>query len=376
MGVGLWRCIMYCSSDAFVWLKLLSVKRIEPYIWLRLSEKIKPRDIAAMLDRRDGRAALSRLVGRRIGPATEYFIEKHREAIEAGRLGLITLSDDRYPFVLKEIQDPPPALFYSGNWIDKKSVTISIVGSRRASRRGLSTARRFARELAGRGIVIVSGMARGIDSAAHEGALAASGKTAAVLGCGTDIAYPPENISLSVDIMRDGCLISEFPLGSPPLRYHFPRRNRILSGISRGVVVVEAGIKSGAINTAWWAGQQGREVFAIPGPIEFQGSRGVHQLIREGAQLVESPEEIIRHIDPFQPQIAEKAKPTTAEEIGLEGKEAKVWELLELQPRHIDELSREGDIPAREVLAILLELEIRGICKSFGSGMYAVEDDS
>ena len=191
-----------------------------------------------------------------------------------------------------------PVFFYVLGRLDKEDVPLAIVGSRNASTYGRYTTDRISRELALRGITIVSGMARGIDSCAHRGALAAKGRTIAVLGSGLDVIYPPENKKLFAAISSNGAVISEFPLGTQPLSYNFPARNRIISGLSYGVVVVEAGEKSGSLITAKLAMEQGREVFAIPGTIDSASSRGTNSLIKQGAKLIENIDDILEDILP------------------------------------------------------------------------------
>jgi DNA processing protein len=194
-----------------------------------------------------------------------------------------------------------------------------------------------------------------------------------VLGCGIDVPYPQEHAALSVDIAMTGCLVSEFPLGTPPCKYNFPQRNRILSGLSLGTVVVEAGIKSGAMGTARWAVEQNREVFAVPGPIEHHGSRGPHRLIREGAHLVEGITDILSELPPCgtsapMPETITPAVPSAA----LSSRERAVLSTLELNPKHIDELVEICHISSTSILPILLKLEMRGLVESCGGGLYAL----
>ncbi len=209
------------------------------------------------------------------------------------KIEMISISDLTYPDLLRNISDPPLILYARGEINLLSTMAIAVVGSRHASFYGLEQARRFSRVLADAGLTIVSGLALGIDQAAHESALAAGGKTIAVLGCGLNVVYPRENLRLFERIGNDGLILSEYPLGAEPRAYHFPRRNRILSGLSLGVLVVEAHERSGSLITAYQALEQGREVFAIPGPVHHITARGTHRLIREGATLVEAPEEII-----------------------------------------------------------------------------------
>ncbi|HPW64970.1 MAG TPA: DNA-processing protein DprA [Candidatus Omnitrophota bacterium] len=218
-----------------------------------------------------------------------------KELDECRREGvaLCTVLDAEYPAALKEIPDPPLLFYMKGMLETGDANAVAVVGTRHPSFYGRTQARRFSGELAAKGITIISGLARGIDQAAHEAALGVPyGRTIAVLGCGIDVVYPKENEKLSGKITERGALISEYPLGTPPLAENFPRRNRIISGLSHGVLVIEAHSRSGSLITAHEALDQGREVFALPGPVDQLTSRGTHQLIREGAALIESPEEI------------------------------------------------------------------------------------
>ncbi len=208
-------------------------------------------------------------------------------------VSLCAILEDAYPVSLKEIADPPLVLYMKGRFEFNDENALAIVGTRHPSFYGRTQAKRFSGELASKGITIVSGLARGIDQAAHEAALDVPyGRTIAVLGCGIDIVYPKEHVKLFEQIARKGVLISEYAIGTPPLAENFPRRNRIISGLSHGVLVVEAHSRSGSLITAHEALDQGREVFSIPGPVDQLTSRGTHQLIKEGAALVESPEEV------------------------------------------------------------------------------------
>src|SRR5438552_326981 len=216
----------------------------------------------------------------------------------AGIMTTIEISDVRYPVLLRNIPDPPPVLYVDGELEPADVQAVAIVGSRHATLYGIRIARTLAEELSRFGFTIVSGMARGIDRVAHEGALAAGGRTLAVLGCGLDVACPPGHTQLRAQIAEAGALLTEFPLGSPPLAAHFPRRNRILSGLSLGVVVVEAAEGSGSLITAKLAAEQGREVFAVPGPIDAPTSRGTHGLLKQGAKLTETVDDILDELLP------------------------------------------------------------------------------
>ena len=220
--------------------------------------------------------------------------EKEAELCFQKGIDFLLYSDSDYPASLKEISDPPLLLYKKGTLLENDRNAIAIVGTRHPSFYGRTQAKRFAQELAARGLTIVSGLARGIDQVAHDGALHVSyGRTIAVMGCGLDVIYPKEHENLFQRISERGAVLSEYPLGTPPLPENFPRRNRILSGLSYATLVVEAHSRSGSLITAHQAVEQGREVFALPGPVDQLTSRGTHQLIREGACLVETPEDIL-----------------------------------------------------------------------------------
>lgn len=278
--------------------------------------------------------------------------------------------DPGYPVLLAEVADAPPLLYYRGR-LDGGQEALAIVGARRATSYGKAAATQLAREVAGRGVAVVSGLARGIDTAAHQGALAAGGITWAFLGCGLDKVYPPENAKLADAIVEKGALISEFPPGSPPDARHFPARNRLISGAARGVVVVEAARKSGALITVDFALEQGREVFAVPGPIFSDMSRGTHHLLRLGARLVEDAEDIWSEINawhqPEENRLARLAggmtKNQNEEDNGSKGYPAAhslVLAYLSDVPVHIDSITMAVPLPASAIALGLLELELAG----------------
>jgi DNA processing protein len=367
------RWTMGCSNEARLWLEISLAQGARPDAWITRALGSSLEDIAGMLRSETGRERLSRRLERRIEQPDTRLLEEQLARIEKENWGLVSLADDSYPRLLREIPDPPPVLFYAGELAALARPTICIVGSRRSSRRGLINASNLARELSERGVHVVSGLARGIDGAAHDGALAGGGGTSAVLGCGVDVVYPREHLPLVERIVERGCVLSEFPLGTPPLRHHFPQRNRILSGLSLGAVVVEADIGSGAMGTAQWACDQNREVFAVPGPIDYPGSRGPHRLIRDGATLVESAGDILAAFPSLAGLAAERGTfdgAAAPEPLGDE--ERALLSALDLDPKHIDELLRFCHIPPAAALSLLLGLEMRGIVASCGGGTYAL----
>lgn len=290
------------------------------------------------------------------------------EKVRARGVDVIDILSDRYPRLLMEIPDPPP-YFYLKGALSGSETAVAMVGSRRASQYGLCTATRLARDLALQGVTVVSGMARGIDTAAHWGALKAGGRSVAVFGCGIDLVYPPENGALYQALAENGALISEFPMGTPPLAENFPRRNRIISALSRGVLVVEAGEGSGSLITAHYALEQGREVFAVPGNVSVSGSRGVNGLIKEGAKLVERVEDILEELG-LEPQAnLPLPKPSSFE---LTPQEAELYALLCRGALQIDDIIVQSALTASEVSATLLRLEMKGAIVQLPGKRFAI----
>lgn len=281
---------------------------------------------------------------------------------------ITTYSDELYPAKLLNIYDRPAFIYVKGT-LTKDEINIAMVGSRQASTYGKYTTERISRELSIKGITIVSGLARGIDAAAHRGALTAQGRTIAVMGSGLDIIYPPENKKLYAEIEQSGAVISEYSLGTPPLANNFPARNRIISGMSYGVVVVEAGEKSGSLITARLALEQGREVFAVPGSIDSAGARGTNKLIKQGAKLVENIDDILEDI---LPQI-EKTAPLAASSAEnsdvieppiitkLTAIEKIIIDFISTNNLHIDEIIAATALSPAEALSSLMSLELKGI---------------
>jgi len=288
-----------------------------------------------------------------------------KEFAEAGKLGLkiITTDDAEYPANLKNIYDPPIVLYVKGALMREDALSVGIVGSRRASFYGLSAAEKFAFELAEKGITIISGLARGIDTCAHKGALKAKARTIAVIGSGFKHLYPEENKGLAEEIAQRGAVISEFPLNTEPFRQNFPRRNRVISGLSLGVLVIEAARNSGALITADFALEQGREVFALPGKVDSATSFGTNALIKQGAKLVSCIEDILEEIA-LPVGNAIRAKPVEQEEYQAEGPdlssdEACVCALLNDHPVALDELVEKTNMEIQRISDILLRLQLK-----------------
>ena len=318
-------------------------------------------------------------IGDKTAPQIKSFkdwkkVEKELEFADRTCVSIVTSQDPLYPSQLLSTYDYPAFLYVKGH-LKEDDVNVAVVGSRTASTYGKFTTERLCRELVLRGITVISGLARGIDSAAHRGALSGKGRTIAVLGCGLDVVYPPENEKLFTEISLQGALISEFPFGTPPNAPNFPARNRIISGISLGVVVVEASEKSGSLITARIALEQGREVFAVPGSIDSSGSRGTNKLIKQGAKLIENVEDILEEILPQVTRAQKLVKPdqrqkqpddqqkilTSSPDLVLKETEKTVWQVLSQKPVHIDQIITSTGLTAHEVLVILLNLELQGL---------------
>jgi DNA processing protein len=296
------------------------------------------------------------------------FAQAEGDRLAASGARVLDLLSEQYPKLLLEIPDPPPFLYLKGE-LKGSEPAVAIVGSRRATQYGLCTATRLARDLAACGVTVVSGMARGIDTAAHWGAVKAGGRSVAVLGCGIDQVYPPENEALCRAVAASGALLSEFPLGTAPLAENFPRRNRIISALSRGVVVVEAGEHSGSLITARYALEQGREVFAVPGNVTCSGSRGGNGLIKEGAKLVERVEDILEELSLPPPASGALEGPPAC---SLTAPEAELYVLLCRGPLQIDDIIVQSQLTAGEVSATLLGLELKGAVARLPGGHFAV----
>jgi DNA processing protein len=295
-------------------------------------------------------------------------VRSELKLVEELNASIVTFTDKSYPNNLKQIYDPPPLLYVRGDLQAKDDLAISMVGSRLSSSYGRMITERIAGDMARHGVTIVSGMARGIDSAAHRGALSAGGRTIAVLGCGVDIVYPPENRRLFEEITAHGAVISEFPMSTPPEGTNFPRRNRIISGLSLGVVVVQADSRSGSLITAGLALEQNRDVFAVPGNVGMARSRGTNRLIKQGAKLVESADDILEEILPrFQHQGLE---PTDVKP-SLEDEEERVFRIIEDEPAHIDSIIAQTGMDASRVSAILLQLELKGLVQQLPGKRFA-----
>jgi DNA processing protein len=313
--------------------------------------------------------SLAKAIRQGPGAGDVQAIDRELTALERLPIRVLTILDADYPARLKTIHDPPPLLSVSGTLGEEDHHAVAVVGTRHATPAGRLATEQLSRGLAEAGVTVVSGLARGIDGAAHKSALEAGGRTIAVLGCGIDRTYPPEHLSLRKRIEEQGAVLSELPLGAYPHAYHFPKRNRIISGLSLGVVVVEAAPKSGSLITARLASEQGRDVFAVPGSVQSEQSRGTNGLIKQGAKLVETVEDILDELaSQFEPSFQARmqdrrsalTRPVQSGRLSLEQDEAALYAALPAEPVHIDELIAKTGLPAASVSGLLLSLELKG----------------
>ena len=295
--------------------------------------------------------------------------------LSAPNQNLLIIEDSDLPELLQRIPDPPLALFVCGDVGALQNPALAIVGTRNPTRGGERNAFEFARHLAHAGFSIVSGLAEGIDTAAHRGALAVDGCTVAFLGHGIDRVYPARNRDLAHDIAARGALVSEYPLGTPPARHHFPERNRLISGSSLGTIVVEAARRSGSLITARLSAEQGREVFALPGSIHNALARGCHQLIREGAKLVESADDIVSELAPIVGHLLQNSSDSTTKAVPVEDADDDYRELrhhLGHDPISADELAKVSGLTIDQVSSMLLILELKGEIEVLSGGRYSL----
>ncbi|MEP6959700.1 MAG: DNA-processing protein DprA [Nitrospirota bacterium] len=290
-------------------------------------------------------------------------IERELNEIERGHIEVRSVLDPAYPTRLKMIADPPPLLYITGALSEQDELAVAIVGARRATPAGRIMTEELSHDLAALGMTVVSGLARGVDAAAHRGALAARGRTIAVLGCGIDQTYPPEHERLRRQIEEQGAILSEVPVGAPPHSHHFPRRNRIISGFSLGVIVTEAAINSGSLITARLAAEQGREVFAVPGFVKEDTSRGTNALLKDGAALIERAQDVIDAVMPqLEPALRVRLQPARekyerGDQLGKD--EQLVYDALSYDPLTVDEVIIATGLPVSTLMASLLSLELR-----------------
>jgi len=349
------------------WITLQSVPGVGNLLFRRLIDRFGSPDTVLHSEPEAlcGVEGISPAVARRIlsHKPPERLRRLTRRTLEQG-YGIIRLTDPEYPPLLREIPDPPPLLYVNGRLLPSAG-NIAVVGSRNATRYGIENTLELARQLAENRLTVVSGMARGIDTAAHEGALMGNGRTVAVLGSGLNVIYPRENRRLYHRIAESGAVISELPLDTEPDGHHFPARNRIISGMSYGAVIVEATLRSGSLITARLAVEQNRDVFAVPGSIRSFKSTGTHYLLKQGAMLVENVQDILDELPlnrrPEPPPDGSAGTNAARAAEGLSREAASVYAALEPYPVHIDDLSRRLDMQPGRLSCILLELELLGL---------------
>jgi DNA processing protein len=320
-------------------------------------------------------APLDELRAAGLGPKTASRLQAVRSGVdlqaiwrrlESLGIRVLTSEDEAYPARLKEIEQPPPLLYVRGEWLPDDQFAVAIVGTRRITPYGRQVTEQLAAQLAGSGVTIVSGLARGVDAVAHAAALDAGGRTAAILGSGVDRIYPPENRGLAERMLKHGALLSDYPLGTPPESSNFPPRNRIISGLTMATVVVEAGDSSGALITAEFAAEQGRDVFSVPGSILAPQSRGTNRLIQNGALPLLEPQDILQALDLRligQQKAARRALPADAIEREL-------INALGSEPVHVDELRNQTGLPVEKVSAALVMMELKGLVRQVGGMQY------
>ena len=373
------------EQEELLWLALRMTPQLGAKRSVDIVEKFgSPAAIFQLESRELEGAGLSASVARSIeaGSAMDDALEQQR-LLRATGTSIVTIYDDRYPALLRQIYDPPLLMFARGKVDLLAEPCVAVVGTRRPSPYGSTVAERFARELAAAGLTIVSGMARGIDTSAHVAALAAEGLTIAVLGCGVDVIYPAENKKLAAQIARDGLILSEYPMRTPGYPQNFPVRNRIVSGLSSGVLIVEGAQYSGSAITARLALDQGREVFAIPGNITSKQSWGPNLLIRQGARLVQEPSDVLCDLplevrQKLQSRSRQRLLPTMAEaefEHPMAQLRAKVIQVLPYDaPLSLDDmihkLNQNGMVSTSELIAILFDLELEGIIRQLPGKAY------
>jgi len=304
----------------------------------------------------------------------EKYLRKAAKVLELPGVRVVTLMDDEYPWMLKQIYDPPALLYCKGKYMDFSKPAIAIIGSRNPTSYGRQMAQKLAFQLASAGVIIISGLARGIDTMAHLGALEAKGTTIGVIGSGIDVVYPPENKKVFTRMELEGTIISEYPPGTKPLSGNFPARNRIISGLSHGVLVVEAGSKSGALITVDFALEQGREVYAIPGNINRPQSAGTNDILKQGAKLVTCAEDILEDLD-IQIQQSKKENERSINPVQLDIFETQVYNALGEGEKHLAELANDTKMDMAKLNAVLTMLEIKGVIRQLPGKIFVKTSD-
>jgi len=362
-------------DEKFAWMALYMIPGLGNYAFKNLLEKfgnpeaVFEAGISELVEVEWVRKDIAQKIVNR-----EFAIDPEEEfrKVEKCNARIITYTDPSYPLLLKEIHSPPMLLYVNGKDIPVNQTYIAVVGSRNSTYYGLKVAETLGEGLAMRKVGVVSGLARGIDSAAHKGCLRGGGFTIAVMGTGIDVIYPAPNKKLIKQIMENGAVISEFPMGTPPEPKNFPIRNRIISGISRGVAVVEATKQSGSLITASLALDQGRDVFAVPGSVNSFKSTGTHFLIKQGAKLIENADDIL---DEFSlgnrsTEGTDVLRGAPDEPLGMEESERKIFEIISDYPMHIDKIGRLAGMDPGGVLSTLMKMELKGIVKQLPGKMF------
>jgi DNA processing protein len=295
-------------------------------------------------------------------------LDAEMEKVAAQNIQVLTWDDPDYPPRLLQIPDPPPLIYVRGQLTADDEWAVAVVGTRRASAYGRTVTQRIVTDLAVNHMTIVSGLARGIDAEAHRVALKAGGRTIAVLGCGLDLVYPPEHRNLAREVVARGALVSEYPLETRPEAKNFPPRNRIISGLSLGVLVIEAGLRSGALITADYAADQGRDVFAVPGNLFVRSSMGTNRLIQDGARLATGAEDVLEELNLT--MVAQQAQVRAV--VPETESEARLLQYLSLEPVHVDELCRQVELPIAQVTSNLALMELKGMVRQVGGMNYVL----
>lgn len=353
--------------------------------WLRLSRlELSPRAANALIERFGGPEAVfgaseAELVtveqlsekgrAKLLGPVPAA-IERDLRFMEEKGMTVTPITSSDYPKSLKDIFDPPILLYSYGQIIESDKLAIAIVGSRRATVYGRSIAEKIARDLAARGLTVVSGGARGVDTAAHKGAMAAGGRTVAVLGCGVDVIYPAENKKLFEAMAQNGAVVSEFPLGATPEPWRFPPRNRLISGLSIGVLVCQSPKASGALITAGYAAEQGKDVYAVPGNVDDERNRGCHALLKDGAKLVESAEDILEELGLGESDESAGRYQLALPMMSLSDDESQIVSLLSLEPMQVDDIILKSGLSVPLVSGTLTILEMKNLIRRVPGNAY------
>lgn len=362
------------AKDLPFWLALNQVEGIGPKTFVNLVKKFGSAENVwqakeeSLIKVADGKVVEGIREGRRkIDP------EKLLAILEKKQIKVLTLLSQNYPKNLLKIYDPPPVIYYKGEILSEDEKALAVVGSRRMTAYGREATERLVSQLVLANLTIVSGMARGIDGAAHQVALDMEGRTIAVLGCGVDVIYPFENRKLYEKIIEGaGAVISEFPPGTQPFPGYFPQRNRVIAGLSLGVLVIEAAERSGSLITANITADLGREVFAVPGPINYPTAQGTANLIKTGAKLVTNVEDILEELHLKREKEIERKR--EKEKMTGSVEEKIILKILDTEPKHVDQIVRESKMPASKILATLSLMELSGLVKQLERGVFEIKN--